>query len=418
MHRNSVTRASRRQHGRRGIRIASVGLAAALLTGSALAAGAGADELTDKRAKAQQVASQLDSLQGKADDLSEKAEIAKGSLLDAQQAVADAQARAEHATAEAQRYSTQLQGFSIDAYVQGNSDPSLDALFTENGNEASKVKGYLSAATTNRADLIDQFQSARSSAERETASLTEAQDELDALNAQLQDSIAQAQSAIAEQASIKASLDSEISDLVAAEQARKAAEAQAAAEARAAQLAAQTPTTTARAATAASTPAPSTTGTTGTTPPSRGDNGTGGGYTPPPATNTPPPSTPVPSVPAGAAGAVQAAMSRIGMPYIWAAAGPNAFDCSGLTSWAWAQAGRSLGHYTGSQYAQTRRISEGDLQPGDLVFFWAAGAGGDPSHVGLYIGGGSMVHAPGSGRNVQTASIHYWYGARLAFGRL
>ena len=407
MHRHFATGARRAHHNRRRLRLASVALAAALLTGSVMATGAGADELSDKRARAEQVASQLDALQEKVESLDEQAEIAKGELMAAEAAVADAQARADHANAEAQRYSAQLRTFSVDAYVNGNTDPQLDAMLTSTSSEAPRVKGYLHAATSSRADMIDQFQGSQSQAERETASLSDAQAELDALNAQLQRSLDDAQAAVDEQSSIKASLDSEIAGLVAEEQARKAAAAEAAAQARAAQAAAQAPT---------SSRAPAATG--GAAAPAPGAaNDTGGGYTPPSAP-APAPGTPVPDVPSGAAGAVQAAMSRIGMPYVWAAAGPDAFDCSGLTSWAWAQAGRSLGHYTGSQYAQSRRISEGDLQPGDLVFFWAPGAGGDPSHVGLYIGGGAMVHAPGRGRNVTTAGIHYWPGARLAFGRI
>jgi cell wall-associated NlpC family hydrolase len=101
-----------------------------------------------------------------------------------------------------------------------------------------------------------------------------------------------------------------------------------------------------------------------------------------------------------------------------AAAGPNSFDCSGLTMWAWAQAGVSLPHYTGSQLAVSRQIPIADLQPGDLIFIWGPGENGDPGHVGLYIGGGQMVHAPHSGAYVETDSIYWWTGARVAAGRV
>ena len=96
----------------------------------------------------------------------------------------------------------------------------------------------------------------------------------------------------------------------------------------------------------------------------------------------------------------------------------DAFDCSGFTMWVWAQNGKSLGHYTGSQWAQTAHISLSELQPGDLVFFWGPGDGSDPGHVGLYVGGGQMIHAPGRGRYVRYDSINYWSGATVRAGRV
>jgi len=114
------------------------------------------------------------------------------------------------------------------------------------------------------------------------------------------------------------------------------------------------------------------------------------------------PSTPYVPVPASSigAGVVQAAMSRLGRPYVWGAAGPEEFDCSGLVVWSFAQAGRpGMPHYTGSLMAGGTPVSTSDLQPGDLVFFYGG------SHVGIYIGGGQFVHAPHTGTVVQVASL-------------
>ena len=108
----------------------------------------------------------------------------------------------------------------------------------------------------------------------------------------------------------------------------------------------------------------------------------------------------------------------LGRPYSRGAAGRGAFDCSGFTRWAWEAAGVELPHYSGAQWAQTDHISVDDLQPGDIVFFWGPGERGDPSHVGLYVGDGQMIHAPGSGRSVRYDSIGYWTGARVAAGRV
>jgi cell wall-associated NlpC family hydrolase len=98
--------------------------------------------------------------------------------------------------------------------------------------------------------------------------------------------------------------------------------------------------------------------------------------------------------------ALQYALSKRGDPYVWGAAGPNAFDCSGLVLWAYAQVGISLPHYTGDQWTMGVHVSRADLQPGDLVFFYA-----DIGHVGLYIGNGLMVDAPDFGEPVQVQPV-------------
>ena len=109
------------------------------------------------------------------------------------------------------------------------------------------------------------------------------------------------------------------------------------------------------------------------------------------------------SVPAsGRAGAaIQYAMAQVGDAYVYGAAGPSAFDCSGLTMMAWAQAGVALPHSSSAQFSSGPRISEGDLQPGDLVFYYSP-----ISHVGMYIGNGQIVHAANPGSGVTTAPLH------------
>ncbi|MEU4208494.1 C40 family peptidase [Streptomyces sp. NPDC026206] len=101
-----------------------------------------------------------------------------------------------------------------------------------------------------------------------------------------------------------------------------------------------------------------------------------------------------------AARAVAFAYSAIGKPYVWGATGPSAFDCSGLTQAAWQAAGVSLPRTTYTQINAGRRIARGQLTPGDLVFFYSG-----ISHVGLYIGGGRMIHAPHPGAPVRIAPI-------------
>jgi len=100
--------------------------------------------------------------------------------------------------------------------------------------------------------------------------------------------------------------------------------------------------------------------------------------------------------------ALRAALTQRGKPYVWGAAGPDSYDCSGLVMWAFAQEGISLPHYTGDQWNSGMHVSRADLEPGDLVFFFA-----DISHVGLYIGNGLMVDAPSTGQVVQVQPV-FW----------
>jgi len=95
------------------------------------------------------------------------------------------------------------------------------------------------------------------------------------------------------------------------------------------------------------------------------------------------------------------AMSKVGDSYVWGASGPSSFDCSGLTMRAYSQVGIYLPHSSSAQYGSGRHISRGDLQPGDLVFFYSP-----IHHVGIYVGGGMIVHAANPGEGVTTAPLY------------
>jgi cell wall-associated NlpC family hydrolase len=111
--------------------------------------------------------------------------------------------------------------------------------------------------------------------------------------------------------------------------------------------------------------------------------------------------------------AVDTALAQVGDPYVWAASGPDEFDCSGLTQYAYAAAGVSLPHSSKSQSTMGTAVSRADLQPGDLVFFYSP-----VSHVGMYIGNGQMVHASTSGSPVLVTSVDMsgYVGARRLVG--
>ncbi|MGK5531260.1 NlpC/P60 family protein [Streptomyces sp. URMC 129] len=109
--------------------------------------------------------------------------------------------------------------------------------------------------------------------------------------------------------------------------------------------------------------------------------------------------------------ALSAAASKLGSPYVWGATGPSAFDCSGLTSWAFSQAGVSLPRTSQAQAGVGTRVGMNELAPGDLVFFYS-----DLHHVGIYAGNGQIIHAPRPGSSVEYLSINampFQFGTRV-----
>jgi peptidoglycan DL-endopeptidase CwlO len=116
------------------------------------------------------------------------------------------------------------------------------------------------------------------------------------------------------------------------------------------------------------------------------------------------PDVTIPTANTVGAQALQEALTRRGDPYVWGAAGPGEFDCSGLVVWAFAQVGISLPHYTGDLWNSGVHIPRSDLEPGDLVFFYP-----DISHVGIYIGDGLMIDAPDFGETVQVEPVFWAY---------
>ncbi|MDP9284742.1 MAG: NlpC/P60 family protein [Actinomycetota bacterium] len=116
-----------------------------------------------------------------------------------------------------------------------------------------------------------------------------------------------------------------------------------------------------------------------------------------------PPLAPAPFVvAAGHPEAATIALRYLGVPYHWGGASPAGFDCSGLTMYVYAQLGISLPHYAAAQYTAGTAVPRDQLQPGDLVFFDAL------DHVGIYIGGGQVVHAPQTGDVVKISSLSDW----------
>lgn len=132
------------------------------------------------------------------------------------------------------------------------------------------------------------------------------------------------------------------------------------------------------------------------TPSHKSGGGTGGSYNGPAS--------------GSARAALNFAYAQLGKPYSYGATGPGSYDCSGLTMRSWGSAGVGITRTTNSQYAATKRVAKSDLQPGDLVFFSSLG------HVGLYVGGGKMIHAPHTGDVVKISDITSGYYVSNYYG--
>jgi cell wall-associated NlpC family hydrolase len=116
--------------------------------------------------------------------------------------------------------------------------------------------------------------------------------------------------------------------------------------------------------------------------------------------------------PSNYGGVVGVALSEVGTPYVWAGSSPGGFDCSGLVMYSYAQVGVSLPHSSYAQWNMGVPVPRDQLEPGDLVFFDGLG------HVGIYIGGGSFVHAPHTGTDVQVSSLDSsWYSGAYVGAR-
>jgi cell wall-associated NlpC family hydrolase len=212
---------------------------------------------------------------------------------------------------------------------------------------------FLSNLVGGDSEVANQAQVKRQIAQRAAADLAIALDKRQTLVNRLNKKRSEIQSGISEQRALVAKMQDELSAAQAA--AKAAAERRAAAAAQAA---------------AASAPSPTSYG-------------------------------PAPGVSSGAGAAVAAAYSVLGVPYQWGGASPSTgFDCSGLTMWAWAHGGVSLPHSSSMQYSVLPHISASSLQPGDLVFFYSP-----IHHVGIYVGGGMMIHAPHEGSVVSLTSL-------------
>lgn len=328
---------------------------------------ASAQTIQSERAQASAIVARLAYLGGQVSLLSEKYDQTQIKLTQANQQVSNTQNKIAQTQANINTIKSKLTNEAINVYVSGGNLPAFSALLSENPTQASIRQEYLNTVTSSQSDLIASFKSATQSLKLQQSQLKAAQAVAATAFNQVNSARSAAMVAVNQEQSQLNSVNSNIRALVAQQQ-------QAAAAQRAASSAGQT---------------------TFSSP----SNSSGSSH-----------------LPAINGSQVQIAIGwarrELGKPYVFGGAGPNAFDCSGLTSFVYAKAGVFLPHSAAAQYNDTTRIPLSALQPGDLVFYYSP-----ISHVALYIGGGQVLQALNSSAPVEISGL-YWDGSPVGAGRV
>jgi cell wall-associated NlpC family hydrolase len=356
-------------------RAIAIALCGATLTAGALAGSPAASAQSPRSTVKSQIAAaqrQLQALNNQAEIASERYNAARIKLAGAQKAAQSAQTRLSTAQSTLTRMQASVTALVVAAY-QGNNATSVMTSFASGTTEQQLSRmSSLQAISVSESQTLAGLAAARRAEQQAQADSAAALAAQRTATASLAANRRQIEAAAARENTILSHLQAKERRII--QRAKRRAARRAARQA-AARLAAQ------RAAAAA---AAQQLATQASTPPS----------VPQPVAHV--------AASGGAATAVQWAYREIGKPYVWGAAGPNSFDCSGLAQYVWAKAGVYLEHFTGDQWNEGTHIARADVEPGDLVFF--ATNTSDPGtihHVGIYVGGGMMIDAPYTGVDVR-----------------
>lgn len=338
-------------------RLAQLGLALALVVPTVVVAAGPASMAAPSEAEVEAAKEELSRVSHELEVAIEEYNEARVRLQGVQGKLADALDDKEAAQAIAAKAMGQLEDRAVEAYTGAGSQ--IDVLLGASDlSEFSDRLEFMGALAQNDADLASASENAQQQAEwaagRYADTIEEKKTELGQMGAKRAD----IEAMLGEQRALYEQLNTDYQDYI--ERQEAASSAAAAAELEAAD-----------------------------DPGTGGTQDTGGGLPPPP------PNASAAQIAIGAADSVQ------GAPYVWGTAGPDTFDCSGLTSWAYAQAGVYLPHSSASQSTYPE-VPYSSAQPGDLLFFYSP-----VSHVALYLGNGMMIHArhPGPGGEVQVGSV-------------
>jgi cell wall-associated NlpC family hydrolase len=329
------------------------------------------DAISDAKAKAAAIESQLSQAQNAMSALSQQYDEAQYHLSQINSGIQTTEANIAAAQDQVSKDKRTLSKAAIANYISDGTASTQNSIFSGNQATLGAQNEYNQIAEGDISLAVDKLHTAENQLNAQKAQLTTEQGQAQTQVNVEQAAVAQNQQAISQQRNALAQEQGQIAQLV---QQQQQAEAAAAAQATRQRQAA--------AAAAAAAPASS---------------GGGGSSQLTSASHAPPP----PTAPGGA-GAVQAAESQLGVPYQWGAESPGVgFDCSGLTAWSWGQVGVSLPHFSGGQMADSAPVPVSDLQPGDLLFY---GPGGS-DHVAMYVSPGTMIEAPYTGANVRLTAL-------------
>jgi cell wall-associated NlpC family hydrolase len=318
-----------------------------------------ADSVSSAQAQALQITGQLRIDQQRLDTISQQYDAAQQLVQQLDQQMAQLQATIAQDRTQVAQDEVNLRQEAVNSYMTGSTDAGLEALFNTNGEQVAVTNEYRSVATGDISNAIDTLTVAQTHLAAQQSQLQVAQNHAQGALAQVATARQAAEATVANQDATLANVKGRIATLVAQEQAAQNAAAH------------QAFLNRLNGATLSNLPAAG-----------------------------------------GAARAVAAAESQIGVPYQWGGESPGSgFDCSGLTQWAWSQAGVGLPRTAQAQYDAIAHIPLSNLQPGDLVFWGWGGI----SHVGMYVGSGNVVHAPSTGETVRIQSI--WGDGLVGAGR-
>ena len=390
-----VSRTSSWAHSRAVVTLAAtLALTFGMLASSTAAHATPDSELASERAKAAQLESQIEANGNRVSILDEQYNQAQAAIDKANEQLAADEHALEQRRQETAAVQAELAARGAELYMGAGNPAPLAALDVKDAGELGSRTAYAGAAADSDRQLLDRAKAAiqdlgvqQDALQKAREDATHQRDQLDAARNEIAQATAEQQQLLDESNGKIASL---VAEVRAERERQQEAEARAAleraaaeAQARAAQAQADQATTT--------------------------DNGgsSGSGEVTDPNAGSPG-NVPAPS--SSAQVAVDTARAQLGKPYVYAASGPDSFDCSGLTMYAWAAAGVSLPHNAEAQYLSLPHVSQSELAPGDLVFF------GNPiHHVGIYVGGGTMIEAPYTGVDVRYHTIYrpdYAGGAR------
>ncbi len=354
---------------------------------------ASGDQIADKKAEAARIAADLDAQGNKVSLAAEQFNQAQLKVAAVQSSLAKVKGDLARADERMQSAKSVLAQVAVQSYVSGGSTSFFAHLASSNQDDLVLRTQYLRFTAADQRDALGQVKAAREDFSAAQARLDDEEKVSAGVVSAAEAAKRQAADAETAQRNLLGQVNGELTELVATETAARMA-AQAAAAPPALKVGASAALT--------GGPAPT------NAPAATNSPAPGVGLSlsaEQPAAPAPRQQASIPAPPAsgGAGTAVAAAEAEVGKPYVYGAAGPDSYDCSGLMLWAWGKAGVSLSHSAQMQYSETTRVSVSDMQPGDIIFFGSST--GSIGHDAMYVGDGQMVEAAHTGTNIRIVPV-------------